>query len=125
FQTTNSSTGATTYEWSFGDGTGHSGTSPSKSYTAAGTYSIRLIAINSNGCRDTLSRSVTVNPNPTAAYTLNNTTQCLRGNSFSTTNSSTGASTYNWDFGDGTSSVSNAPSKTYSAAGTYAIRLVA
>ncbi|MFY7848277.1 MAG: PKD domain-containing protein, partial [Bacteroidia bacterium] len=125
FQTTNSSTGATTYEWSFGDGTGHSGTSPSKSYTAAGTYSIRLIAINSNGCRDTLSRSVTVNPNPTAAYTLNNTTQCLRGNSFSTTNSSTGASTYNWDFGDGTSSVSNAPSKTYSAAGTYAIRLIA
>ncbi|MFN9111876.1 MAG: PKD domain-containing protein, partial [Bacteroidota bacterium] len=125
FTTTNSSSGATSYSWSFGDGTSSTASNPTKTYSAAGTYNIRLIAITGNSCRDTLTRSVTVNPNPTAAFSLSSSAQCLKANSFTTTNSSSGASSYSWTFGDGSSSTAANPTKTYSTAGTYTVRLVA
>jgi len=61
-----------------------------------------------------------------ALFTVNNSTQCLSGNSFSFTNTSTGAGTlsYAWKFGDGTTSTSQSPVKTYTAAGSYQVRLI-
>jgi len=128
FTFTNSSNiaaGSLTYNWSFGDGTTSATTSPVKNYSAAGSYSVRLIAISNNNCRDTVSAAATVNNNPTASFSLNSTSQCLRGNNFITTNNSSGASSYAWSFGDGTTSTATAPTKTYSVAGNYSIRLIA
>ena len=43
---------------------------------------------------------------PVASFTINNATQCLSGNSFTFTNTSTGtAPNYKWDFNDGTGEV--------------------
>ncbi|MFN9115869.1 MAG: PKD domain-containing protein, partial [Bacteroidota bacterium] len=125
FSVTNSSSGATSYSWTFGDGSSSTAASPTKTYSTAGTYTVRLVAFNSSGCSDTLTRNITVYPQPVAAFSLNSASQCLRGNSFTTTNSSSGASNYGWSFGDGTTSTANNPTKTYSAAGTYNIRLIA
>lgn len=44
--------------------------------------------------------------------------------SVSFTNTSINASTYNWNFGDGGTSTSTNPSHTYSASGTYQVKLV-
>lgn len=46
-----------TYEWNFGDGPAtFSGASPLHIYSAAGSYTVRLVVIDANGCRDTISR---------------------------------------------------------------------
>jgi len=49
---TNQSTGATSYTWSFGNGTGSSSPNPSQAYTSNGTYSVMLVAQNA-ACLDT------------------------------------------------------------------------
>jgi hypothetical protein len=41
------------------------------------------------------------------------------------TNTSTGGTSYSWDFGDGNTSTDESPSNTYAAAGTYAVELTA
>lgn len=68
---------------------------------------------------------------PTANFSVNNSGQCLTGNSFAFTNTSnTGNAvqpeaplSYAWDFGDGTNSTNMNPVKTYTAAGTYTVKL--
>ncbi len=49
----NTSSGAVAYAWDFGDGATSILTNPGDLYTTSGTYTIRLVAINSYGCRDT------------------------------------------------------------------------
>lgn len=62
------STGSLTYDWNFGDSVSSSAFSPATSYVRAGTYPVRLIAINNTlGCRDTMTQSMTVYPPPTPA----------------------------------------------------------
>jgi len=127
FTTTNNSTNASSYNWSFGDGTTSTATNPSNSYAVAGNYTIRLIAVSSNGCRDTSSTTVSVFHRPTIQFTMNDSDQCLSGNSFVFTNSSsisTGTLSYNWRFGDGGSSSATSPTKSYTAGGVYTVSLI-
>ncbi len=56
-QFNNTSTGAASYRWDFGDSTFSTDVNPSHTYTRAGFYTVSLIAINSNGCNDTLSKT--------------------------------------------------------------------
>lgn len=46
---TNLSTGATSYQWDFGDGTSSMGINPSHTYTNTGSYTVSLFATGSNG----------------------------------------------------------------------------
>ena len=50
---TNTSTGASSYEWNLGNGTTTNSVNPSTTYGATGTYNVELIATNSDGCTDT------------------------------------------------------------------------
>ncbi len=50
---TNTSTGAKTYYWTFGDGHSSKDSFPSNSFPGDGTYLITLISYNPNGCPDT------------------------------------------------------------------------
>jgi len=47
------------------------------------------------------------------------------GNTLSLTNTSTAATGYVWDFGDGNTSMSASPSHNYGSSGTYLVRLIA
>ncbi len=67
----------TNWEWDFGDAANSTGPNPNTSnlqngrhhYTAVGSYTIRLIAISNNGCRDTTFRTMFVNGgNPVADF---------------------------------------------------------
>ncbi|MEA3495403.1 MAG: C25 family cysteine peptidase, partial [Bacteroidota bacterium] len=124
FAFTNSSTGASTYNWNFGDGNSSTQTSPSHVYSNSGSYSVKLISTTANGCSDSVTQNIIVYPQPTASFSVNDSTQCLSGNSFAFTNSSTGASTYNWNFGDGNSSTQTSPSHVYSNSGSYSVKLI-
>jgi PKD repeat protein len=56
---TNSSTGATTYHWDFGDSGTSTLSDPSHTYAATGTYTVTLISFNSI-CSDTITHDVTI-----------------------------------------------------------------
>ena len=61
FQFSNSSTGADTYLWNFGDGTNSSATSPSHTYPQTpGNYTVTLTATSANGCFDVTTQIVKV-----------------------------------------------------------------
>lgn len=118
---TNTSSGATSYQWDFGDGNTSTSLSPSHTYTTPGTYTIQLIAISSAGCRDTLTRSITVLPRPQADFTY--TVECL-GSPTTFADASVGAVAWQWDFGDGNTSTLQNPTHTYASAGTRPVRLI-
>ena len=56
---TNESQGSDTYQWEYGDDSGqYSEESPSHEYEEAGQYTVQLIAISTNGCRDTTTKEI-------------------------------------------------------------------
>jgi PKD repeat protein len=55
----NRTKGATSWSWTFGDGTSSTARNPTHTYAAAGTYTIRLVATGDGGT-DSTSRTVTV-----------------------------------------------------------------
>ncbi len=57
---TNSSTGATSYYWNFGDGGSSTNTTPYYQYNVPGTYIVYLIASNRYGCSDSITDTVFV-----------------------------------------------------------------
>jgi hypothetical protein len=59
-QFSNTSTGAARYVWSFGDGSTDTAAAPKHVYSTDGKYSVRLIAINCDGIRDTSTRQVNI-----------------------------------------------------------------
>lgn len=85
----------------------------------SGTHT--LTVTDSNGCTRTSSATVTTGTSPTAGYTFQNADPTVNF----TDQSTGGATSYSWDFGDGGSSTSASPSHTYSANGTYTVCLTA
>ncbi len=78
-----------------------------------------VVATNNNsGCSGTDSVLVVVNPSPTAAFTFtfNNLT-------YNFTNTSSGATSYLWNFGDGNTDTTQNPVHTYSVSGPYTVTL--
>lgn len=123
---TNQSTGYAYSYWDFGDGNTSTTTNPMHTYTAAGNYLAKLIVQSVNGCSDTASHYINVNPIPNASFTYQpNGVICGPNNAIQFTNSSTGAVGYQWSFGDGNASVLTNPINQYVNAGIYTIRLIA
>ncbi len=113
--------------WDFGDTTTSTAQNPVKGYSVANSYQVKLVVTSNQGCKDSVTHGITINPLPDVAFGINDTDQCLSGNSFSFTDSSgvaTGSiSSRLWKFGDGTTSASVNPVKTYTSAGTYTVVL--
>jgi PKD repeat protein len=118
----NSSSGATSYAWTFGDGGTSTSTNPGHTYTSAGTYTVELTATNSCGS-DVFTRTsyITVTCTaPTAGFTGSPTSGDYPLN-VDFTDQSSGATSWDWTFGDGGTSTAQNPSYTYTVAGTYTV----
>jgi gliding motility-associated-like protein len=115
-----------THEWTFGDGNVSTQQTPSNTYTALGNYDVKLKVTSSLGCVDSLVRPAYVNIQDLVAdFTSNATVGCAPFTVNFTNASSIVPNSVSWDFGDGTSSTSLNPSKTYSTSGIYTVTFVA
>lgn len=127
--TSSIASGSLSYLWRLGNGQTRTSTNLTYSYPTYGNYSYKLIATSNFGCSDSTSNSsLTIYTSPDAKFTVNDSDQCLKSNSFIFTNNSTiatGSNTYEWNFGDATNSTSTNPSKVYSAYGQYTVLLTA
>ncbi len=122
----NTSTGAVSYEWSFGDGTSSALPSPQHIYTAENNYTVTLIVTNANGCTDTLVKTNYIKIELPHAIINNLPRQGCAPLSWTFTSTVTTADpvvSYQWFFGDGTTSSQTSPSHTFPA-GIYDIMLV-
>jgi gliding motility-associated-like protein len=116
--------GAQQYQWNFGDGSTASGGGIVHSFVNTGTYTVQLIAKDAFGCADTSWKKVKVYTNPTASFAASPLS--LSGAQAVTfTNQSAGAVSYNWLFGDGSSSTQFEPMYVYQKPGEYVVKLVA
>jgi gliding motility-associated-like protein len=121
-QFANNSNNYVSSKWSFGNGASSILNNPTLLYGKAKNYSVELIAESSKGCLDTVTKTVTVNALPQVAFTMNDT--CFgKANTF--TNNTSGASSYDWSYGDGNSSTAQTPSHTYSKDGSFDVKLIA
>lgn len=123
---TNFSAGASSYMWTMEPGITSTDKNPSHTFSADGTWPVKLLAMTSFGCKDSITKDVNVWPNPVASFNVNNLNQCLRGNRYVFNNTSSigsGSMTHAWAFGDGTVSPDLSPVKNYNAAGSFSARL--
>jgi gliding motility-associated-like protein len=119
---TNSSNSAVSYSWLFGDGNNSSVQNPSYAWTAAGQYTVELIATNQYGCTDTNSHAVSVFPLPAASF-LGSDTVCV-GQSLTFSNTSQFNAANWWTFGDGSTSTVNNPIHVWNTSGQYTVGLL-
>jgi len=123
--------GVKNYSWNLGDGTTMAyGSVETKTadtifyhtYTNSGstalTRNIRLIVTNSYSCSDTLQRSFVIRPQVLASFSISPDTVGCHPFTVSFTNSSVNANTYQWTFGDGSSSSSQSVNHTYTNYGS-------
>ncbi len=96
--------------------------SPSVLFADTGLYDAKLIVETGTGCKDSITRSLSVKPLPNAAFTFTP----LYGEAPVTanfTNISTGASSYLWDFGDSSTDTTKNTSHTYQSNADFIITL--
>lgn len=123
--TSSSANGAlVTQQWDLGDGTAKYVPAFNHLYGAANTYTVKLVVQDIEGCRDSISRDVTINPLPVVDFDVSEDSIC-QNRSITFTNLSTGASTFGWAFGDGARSNETSPTHTYTEVGQYQVSLVA
>lgn len=123
-QFTDQSLNANQWFWDFGDGTPIlTQQNPVHSFADTGFFSITLIACN-DGCCDTttLAQNTRVRE-PIADFSMDEPIGCSIPHTIQFTDESYSPSTWYWDFGDGTNSIQQNPSHTYTQIGIYQVML--
>lgn len=116
------------YSWDFGDKVSNDfsvSVSPTYTYQDTGAVFIRLKVTAENGCMDSLRKSVNIRPFPKASFT---SSAICNDSTFQFSNTSTVAGkdglVFKWLYGDGTTSTTKNPTKYFSTAGSYTVKLV-
>ena len=124
----NSTSGATSFTWDFGDGSPNVVTSVFQNivqhtYNTPGTFTVNIAM--TNGCSDTsITKQVIVYPRPIAAFNTNQNIYCL-GDTVRVNNTSQNAGSYLWNWGTGPSTSGFETPHVYTVAGTFTIQLQA
>src|SRR5207302_1124338 len=127
FFCTDTSTGATSWSWNFGDGTSSNLQNPVKHYTVAGNYPVTLTVSTSTGLQSINSHSVSVTtaipsaPPVSAAFAISPSTAAVRANVAFTDQSTGSPTSWQWNFGDGSTSNVQNPSHAYATQGSYGV----
>jgi PKD repeat protein len=122
---TNNTTGATSYEWDFGDGNMSTDENPQHTYTADGIYTVSLTAINECGSV-TVTEEITVGGLPVASFSSNQSIGCTPFTVEFNDLSSTNTNNWNWTFEGGSpaTSTDQNPTVVYNTPGIYDVMLI-
>jgi PKD repeat protein len=107
-------------KWSFGDGNTSTANSPTHQFTTLGPKTVKLIVSVTNGCSDSLTKTLNVGTQAIADFSAQST---CSGKPVQFDNKSSvkqGNMVYEWDFGDGTPLSSDAdPIHTYNVTNSF------
>lgn len=127
-QFVNNSVGASNYQWSFGDGTTSTLSSPTNIYNSFTNYSVTLIAIAANGCTDSITKNNLIQIKAPEITSINRDKQIgcvpLSVNIGAAISSNQSIANYQWSFGDSTFSNEENPTHIYTTEGVFAIQLI-
>lgn len=114
------------YFWDLGNGVTSTSPNPSTVYTNPGVYNVTLIAVNAEGCADTLNLVSYIQAGilPTAAFSAQPNPACA-AEAVVFSDSSLNVNGWYWDFGDGNFSGFQNPAHEYTDTGTFVVTLVA
>jgi len=124
----NTSFGGQQFYWNFGDGGSSTDADPVHLFADAGTYTVGMRVTDSSTCNitDTATVTVTIGAKPKAGYTFTPAAP-IENEPFTFINTSTGATRYRWEFGDGDTLVTNSLDTPvihqYNASGMYEVCL--
>ncbi|MCD6366437.1 MAG: gliding motility-associated C-terminal domain-containing protein [Bacteroidales bacterium] len=110
----------TTYYWTFDDGNTSVQENPSHLYQLEGSYDVTLQITTQSGCQDTTMHTITVYPVPVAGFDYS-AEELATGYTISFADLSSGANSWQWNFGDViTSSIQN-PEHIYNESGNFTV----
>jgi uncharacterized repeat protein (TIGR03803 family) len=116
------------WNWDFGDGSASTAQNPSHTYTTSGTFVVALVQNSNSVPVAGATLSITVFPLG-IAFTANPTNASESvAVSFSSASVDSGGNpitSWNWDFGDGSTSTAENPSHAYATPGTFSVSLIA
>jgi gliding motility-associated-like protein len=122
------------WSWDFGDGGTSSVQNPAHCYNNTGLYSVTLTATSNHLCSTTMSipQMIEVYPVPIASFIPNPLVTTIVDPTIYFQNTSQGATSYSWNFGDAycgsiaaNTSTLTSPTHTYSVAQDYIVDLIA
>jgi len=119
--------GNVNYYWHFGDTNTSYTKNTQHEYQQFDTFIIQMKATSEAGCIDSVTKNIYLHPSPNARFSTNDSTQCLRGNKFTFTDSSTiykDVLSYNWYFGDNSYFYRKDTSHIYTSDDTFSVKLV-
>jgi gliding motility-associated-like protein len=117
--------GISSWNYDFGGQGSASVQNPTQLFGAGANYSITQIVTSTNGCKDTLVQSLAIPDLPEAGFYYNSSNGLNVGAIFNFIDTSLYADSYNWNFGNGSSSIEENPDNTYFANGIYPVTLFA
>ncbi|MGB0402785.1 MAG: PKD domain-containing protein [Salibacteraceae bacterium] len=111
-------------KWFFGDGDSSTAVQPNHTYAGNGTYTVQYSVTTNTGCSDSVSKNVSVYPNPIANFSVTNVCEGIQSIISDSSTVSSGIMNYSWSFGDNTTDTAKIPQKIYAGSGTYQITLI-
>ena len=121
----NETDGGEFYAWDFGNGNISIDKNGQQLFTEAGSYTVTLKTLDDEGCRDSVSHKLLVNPKPSAEFESSSLQSCFAPVDVEFMNLSQGGDDFVWDFGDGSSSKLTSPVINYRDYGDYPVSLIA
>lgn len=121
---TTSSPAPVSVVWNMGDGTTYTTTTVNHTYATGGSYVVKMIN-DFGGCKDSISKTITVNSFTQVNFSAPVTSNCKAPLTVNFQDQSAGANSWAWDFGDGTKSSNPNPTHTYTDTAKFTVTLVA
>ncbi|RLD83828.1 MAG: hypothetical protein DRJ02_12400, partial [Bacteroidetes bacterium] len=112
------------WNWDFGDGTTSNLKDPSHIYTVSGAYTVNLDVTDVNGCQNSATPyTQDIGDLPTADFSWDPDPACLNAPIQFTDLSAPNIASWDWNFGDGSTSVMQNPTHAYATTGSFNVIL--